>query len=586
MIIGGFDVVVGMDWLSNNHAKIVCSKMLIRVPNPFGEVIVIHGEKRKGEVTIITMARARKCLVKGCPSFLAYVIDAKLKKSKLEDVKIVREFPDVFPDDLPGLPPDRQLEFRIDLVPGAAPIAKAPYRVAPYPLPRIDDLFDQLQGADCFSKIDLRSGYHQVKVREEDVPKTAFRTRYGHYEFLVMPFGLTNAPAIFMDLMNRVCRPFLDQSVIVFIDDILVYSKSESEHEQHLHYDELGISQESVRDPKFLGSGRKLCEAPILSLPEGSEDFVVYSDASKMGLGCVLMQRGKVIAYALRQLKIHEENYPTHDLELAAVVFALKLWRHYLYGTKCTLFTDHKSLKYVFDQKELNMRQRRWLELLKDYDCELLYHPGKANVVADALSRKDYSGCIWATHSRIELVSSLVEKIKASQVEALLEENLKEEVMTKQRLLLTEYSHGVKMFNGRVWGLEAALLVAGNETCVTCSQVKDEHQRPYGSLQSLEIPEWKWEHITMDFVTKLPKTLRGHDTIWVIVDRLTKSAHFLAMRETLPMDKLAKLYIDEVVSRHDIPLSIVSDRDSRFATVGSLRTFGMGFRKSLVHELS
>ncbi|KAI3714665.1 hypothetical protein L6452_21623 [Arctium lappa] len=259
------------------------------------------------------------------------------------------------------------------------------------------------------------------------------------------------------------------------------------------------------------------------------------------------------------------------------------------------------------------MRQRRWLELLKDYDCELLYHPGKANVVADALSRKDYSGSIRATHARIELVSSLVEKIKTSQVEALLEENLKDEVMTKQRLLLTEDSRGVKLFSGRVWvpkigGNRELLLEDAHkskysihpgstkmyrdlklhywwpvmkldvaryvERCVTCSQVKAEHQRPYGSLQSLEIPEWKWEHITMDFVTKLPKTLRGHDTIWVIVDRLTKSAHFQPMRETLPMDKLAKLYIDEVVSRHGIPLSIVSDRDSRFTS-----NFWDGFQK-------
>ncbi|KAI3715723.1 hypothetical protein L6452_22709 [Arctium lappa] len=451
-----------------------------------------------------------------------------------------------------------------------------------------------------------------------------------------------------MDLMNRVCRPFLDKSVIVFIDDILVYSKSELEHEQHLRevldvlrkeilhakfskcdfwleeVQFLGhvVTRDGVKvDPSkieammnweppkspseihsFLGLAgyyrrfiqdfskiassltvltrknvkfdwtetqekafrilqKKLCETPILSLPEGSEDFVVYSDASKMGLGCVLMQRGKVIAYASRQLKIHEKNYPTHDLELAAVVFTLKLWRHYLYGTKCTLYTDHKSLKYVFDQKELNMRQRRWLELLKDYDCELLYHPGKANVVAEALSRKDYSGSIRVTHSRIELVYSLVEKIKTSQVEALLEEHLKEEVMTKQRFLLTEDSRGEKLFS--VMKLDVARYV---ERCVTCSQVKAEHQRLYGSLQSLEIPEWKWEHITMDFMTKLPKTLRGHDTIWVIVDRLTKSTHFLAMRETLSMDKLAKLYIDEVVSRHGIPLSIVSDRDSWFTS--------------------
>ncbi|KAI3770363.1 hypothetical protein L6452_01492 [Arctium lappa] len=660
MIIGGFDVVVGMDWLANNHAEI-----------------------SKGEVAIITMAKGRKCLVKGCSSFLAYVIDAKLEKSKLVDVKIVREYPDVFPDDLPG-------DARDD---GTTP------RTFGEGFHKTDRVALRSSGLLC-----QEEGWQNenVKVREEDVLKTAFRTRYGHYEFLVMPFGLTNAPTVFMDLMNRVCHPFLDKSVIVFIDDILLYSKSEFEHEQHLREVldvlrkerlyakfskcdfwleevqflghvitragvkvdpskiEAMMNWEPTKSPSeirsFLGLAgyyrrfiqdfskiassltaltrknvkfvwtetqekvfrilqKKLCEAPILSLPEGSEDFVVYNDASKMGLGCVLMQRVKVIAYASRQLKIHEKNYPTHDLELEVVVFALKLWRHYLYGTKCTLYTDHKSLKYVFDQKDLNMRQRQWLKLLKDYDCELLYHPDKANVVADALSRKDYSGSIRATLSRIELVSSIVEKIKTSQVEALLEENLKEKVMTKQRLLLTEDSRRVKLFNGRVWvpkvgGNRELLLEDAHkskysihlgstkmyrdlklhywwpvmkldvaryvERCVTCLQVKVEHQRSYGGLQSLEIPEWKWKHITMDFVTKLPKTLRGHDTIWVIVDRLTKSAHFLAMRETLPMEKLAKLYIDEVVSRHGVPLSIVSDRDSRFTS-----NFWDGFQKEL-----
>nr|GEW41526.1 putative reverse transcriptase domain-containing protein [Tanacetum cinerariifolium] len=235
----------------------------------------------------------------------------------------------------------------------------------------------------------------------------AFRTRYGHYEFQVMPFGLTNAPTVFMDLMNRVCKPYLDKFVIVFIDDILIYSKNKKEHEEHLrmimkllkkeefegiHVDPAKI--ESIKDwvsPKspmeirqFLG----LAGAPILALPEGSEDFVAYCDASIKGLGAVLMQRDKVISYASRQLKIHEKNYTTHDLELGAVVFALKIWKYYLYGTKCTVFTDHKSLQHILNQKDLNMRQRRWLELLSNYDCEISYHPGKANVVADALSRK------------------------------------------------------------------------------------------------------------------------------------------------------------------------------------------------------
>ncbi|GJV90234.1 putative reverse transcriptase domain-containing protein [Tanacetum coccineum] len=268
-----------------------------------------------------------------------------------------------------------------------------------YPLPRIDDLFDQLQGSNVYSKIDLRSGYHQLRVREEDILKTAFRTRYGHYEFQVMPFGLTNAPTVFMDLMNRVCKPFLDKFMIVFIDDILIYSKNKKEHEEHLKAilellkkEELyatfskclagyyrrfiegfskiakpmtKLTQKKVKfvwgdkqEAAFQLLKQKLCSAPILALPEVSKDFIAYCDASIKGLGAMLMQRERVIAYASRQLKIHEKNYTTHDLELGAV-------------------------------KELNMRQRCWLELISDYDCEIRYHPGKANVVADALSRKE-----------------------------------------------------------------------------------------------------------------------------------------------------------------------------------------------------
>ncbi|GKC89832.1 putative reverse transcriptase domain-containing protein [Tanacetum coccineum] len=298
---------------------------------------------------------------------------------------------------MPGQPPARQVEFQIDLVPGAAPVARAAYRLAPselqelstqltvknrYPLPRIDDLFDQLQGSRVYSKIDLRSGYHRLRVQEEDIPNTTFRTHYGHYEFLVMPFGLTNAPAVFMDLMNRVYKLYLDRFVIVFIDDILIYSKGRKEHEGHLklilsegiHVDPAKI--ESIKDwasPKtpteirqFLGLAgyyrrfiegfskiarpmtkltqksvkfdwgekaeaafqllkQKLCSALIFALPEGSENFVVYCDASHKGLGPVLMQKEKVIAYASLHLKVHEKNYTTYDLELGAIVFALKI---------------------------------------------------------------------------------------------------------------------------------------------------------------------------------------------------------------------------------------------------------------------
>ncbi|GJY70259.1 retrotransposon protein, putative, ty3-gypsy subclass [Tanacetum coccineum] len=221
-----------------------------------------------------------------------------------------------------------------------------------------------------FSKIDLRSSYHQLRVHEADIPKTTFRTRYGHFEFTVMPFGLTNAPAVFMDLMNRVCKPYLDKFFIVFIDDILIYSKSKEDHEVHLKIALELLEKEKLyakffkcefcakQEEAFQTLKDNLCNAPILSLLDKPDDFIISCDASNQGFGCVLMQRGKVIAYALRQLKIHEKNYTTHDLELGAVFVALKNWRHYLYGTKSIIFMDHKSLQHIFDQKELNMRQR------------------------------------------------------------------------------------------------------------------------------------------------------------------------------------------------------------------------------------
>ncbi|GKE98393.1 putative reverse transcriptase domain-containing protein [Tanacetum coccineum] len=222
-----------------------------------------------------------------------------------------------------------------------------------------------------------------------------------------MPFGLTNLPAVFMDLMNRVCKPYLDKFVIVFIDDILVYSKGKEEHKMHLKiilellkkerlYAKFSKCDFWLDSVQFLGhvidrSGVHVDPAKIVNraLPEGTKYFMVYCDASLKGYGAVLMQREKVIAYVSRQLKVHEENYTTHDLELGAVIFALRLWRHYLYGMKCVVFTDHKSLRYILNQKELNLRQRRWIELLSDYDCEIRYHPRKVNVMADALSRKE-----------------------------------------------------------------------------------------------------------------------------------------------------------------------------------------------------
>ncbi|GJV62099.1 putative reverse transcriptase domain-containing protein [Tanacetum coccineum] len=446
-----------------------------------------------------------------------------------------------------------------------------------YQLLRIDDLFDQLQGSSVYSKIDMRSGYHQLRVREEDIPKTAFRTRYGHYEFQVMPIGLTNTLMIFMDLMNRVCKPYLDKFVIVFIDDILIYSKNKEEDEEHLklilellkmrscmlnslnvnfgfpRFSKIAKPMTKRTQKKFTfewGDKQevsfqtfkdKLCSAPIFALPQGSENFIIYCDASHKRLGVVLRQNEKVIAYASRKLKIHEKNYTTYDLELGAVVFALKIWRHYLYGTKCTMFIDHKILQHILDQKELNMRQRCWLELLGDYDCEIRSHPGKENVVADALRHKERIKPLW--------VRALVMTIG-------LDLPRKDLLKKSWNRVLTELYDMKKLY---WWPNMKADIAAYVRKCLTCLKVKVKHQKPSGLLVQPEIPQWKWDNITMDFVTKLLRTSNGYDAIWVIVDRLTKSAHFLPMREKDSMDKLARLYLKEVVSRHGIPVSIIYD---------------------------
>ncbi|GJW15117.1 putative reverse transcriptase domain-containing protein [Tanacetum coccineum] len=359
----------------------------------------------------------------------------------------VRDFPEVFPEDLPGLPPTRQVEFQIDLVPGAAHVARSPYRLAPTEVQElIDDLFDQFQGLRVYSKIDLRSGYHQLRVREEDIPKTAFRTRYSHYEFQVMPFRLTNAPTVFMDLMNREeelyamflkCDFWLSRVQFLGhvidsegihvdpakIESIKDWASPKTPTEIHQFLGLTGYYRRFIEEAAFQLLKQKLCSALILALPEGSENFVVYCDASRKGLGAVLMQREKFIAYASRQLKIHEKNYTTHDLELGVVVFALKMWRHYLYGMKCVVFTDHKSLQHILDQKELNMRQHRWLELLSDYDYEIRYHLRKANVVVDALSQKERNKPLRVRALALTIGLNLPVQILNAQVEARNEEN-------------------------------------------------------------------------------------------------------------------------------------------------------------------
>ncbi|KAJ3680971.1 hypothetical protein LUZ60_015460 [Juncus effusus] len=711
--MGGFVAILGMDWLARHRATIQCRERRLNLGQ---------------ELPLISSLAAYHLMANECLAILASV-QADVDGGCLEDIPIVREYAEVFAE-LSGLPPERDVQIGVTLVPGTGLISKAPYRMAPaelkelkiqlqelldkgfirpsvspwgapvlfvkkkdgtlrlcvdyreinkvtvknrYPLPRIDDLFDQLRGATVFSKINLRTGYHQLRVRTGDVDKTAFHSRYGHYEFLVMPFGLTNAPSAFMDLMNRVLRPYLDTFDGLKVDPEKVkaivdwqWPKTVTEIRSFLslagYYHKfvegfsrlaLPLTQLTQKGVKFEWTDERECSfqelkgrlvsAPILTLPTEGLEFEVYCDASRQGLGSVLMQERRVIAYASRQLKTYERNYPTHDLELVAVVFALKIWRHYLYGEKCKIFTDHKSLKYIFDQRDLNLRQRRWLEVLCDFDMSIQYHPGLANVVADALSRKNHGNAaalltcqpqilmdlrqlniyVQVMGSRVFLASLLVqptlmERIRAAQAEdprtrriqnrmaigkaphflvdpegtlrlgkrAYLLETLRREIMEEA------HESGYSIHPGETkmhQDLRVSYWCPGMRReigdfvsrCLVCQQVKAERKKPAGLLHPLPLKEGKFEGITMDFVTGLPRTRQGNNAIWVIVDRLTKVAHFIPFKYGTSGEEMARSYMRTIFRHHGTPVEIVSDRDTRFTS-----KFWKGFQAGMGTKLT
>nr|GEY47890.1 hypothetical protein [Tanacetum cinerariifolium] len=442
--LGTFDVIIGMDWLILHDAIIVCGKKEVHVPLK-KRTLVVKGDDCVSRLKVVSCMKVKKYVDPGSYLFFAQVVEKEPAERHLEDVPVICKFLDVFLEDLPGLPPPRQVEFKIKLVHEAAPVARAPYRLAPL---EMKELAKQLQD-------------HVINIQGVHIDPAKVEA--------IKSWTTPKSPT---DLTQK--------------NKTYEWGKEEEEAFQLL------------KD--------KLCSAPNLALPEGFKDFVIYCDASLKGYGAVLMQREKVIAYASRQLRTHEENYMTYDLELGVVVFALRLWRHYLYGVKCTVFMDDKSLQCILNQKEVNMRQRRWIELLSDYDCEIRYHSGKANVIADALSRKER------------------------------EKPLRDDIAT---------------YISR---------------CLTCAKVKAEHLKPLGLLQQPEIPEWKWENVTMDFVTGLPRTPSGYDSIWVIVYRLTKSAHFLTKKKTDSIEKLVELYLKEIVCKHSVPVSVIFDRDSLFTS--------------------
>ncbi|RVW58192.1 Retrovirus-related Pol polyprotein from transposon 297 [Vitis vinifera] len=511
-----------------------------------GSYMSFYGDRRLTFIPLIRNLDDKWSRKDGRHYFLFNLKGEGKKMTTIDCIPMVCEFADVFPKELPCLPPHREMDFSIELYPGTDPISIAPYRMAPvelkelniqlqelqtkgfirpstspwgapvlfvkkkdgslrlcvdyrklnrvtvknkYPLPRIDDLFDQLCGACYFSKIDLRSGYHQLRVRERDIPKTAFRTRYGHYEFVVMPFGLTNAPAAFMDMMNRIYRPYLDHFVVVFVDDILIYSKSREEHGHHLH-----MALQTLRENQLYAKLEK-CDFWLQEI---------------QFLGHMVSQEG-ISVDPTKVEAVTKWERPKNVFEVRSFLGLAGYYRR------------SQKFEVYFLSKDLNARQRRWLETLEDFHFTLQYHPGKANVVADALSRKAQcvlSGLMvyeWKMYDYISEFNPCFDVHDSGAcfctlvAQPTILQKVKEEVMKEaHHSRFTVHPGETKMYHDlkrQYWwqGMKRDISQFISK-CLTCQQVKVEHQKPAGLLQPLPIAEWKWDHVMMDFVTRLPRT--------------------------------------------------------------------------------
>jgi len=653
---------------------------------------------------------------------------------------ILHEFDDVFPEEIPaGLPPFRGIEHQIDLIPGATIPNRPAYRMNPretqeiqtqvqdlldkgyvrvslspcavpvllvpkkdgtwrmcvdcravnnitikyrHPIPRLDDMLDELYGATTFSKIDLRSGYHQIRMKEGDEWKTAFKTKFGLYEWLVMPFGLTNAPSTFMRLMNHVLRDFIGRFVVVYFDDILVYSKSMEEHQEHLRevlstlrsaqlygnlkkcdfctnevvflgfvVSEQGLSVDkekvkAVQDwptPTSISQVRsfhglasfyrrfvrdfstiaaplteitkkntqfvwgedqenafqalkwQLTQAPLLVLPDFSRPFEVECDASGIGIGGVLMQEGKPIAFFSEKLKGACLNYSTYDKELYALFRVLKTWQHYLWPREFVLKTDHESLKHFRSQDKLDRRHGRWMEFIETFPYVIKYKKGKDNVVADALSRRytmittldsKVLGFIYIKELYVDdsdfcdIFTHCMEKGSLDKFYLFDGFLFKADKVCipncSLRLLLVEESHkgGLMGHFGRdktfamlnehfFWPKMRRDVEKFVSRCLECLRAKSK-VKPHGLYTPLPIPTAPWTDLSMDFIVGLPRTKKGRDSIFVVVDRFSKMAHFIASHKTDDAFNVANLFFREVVRLHGVPRTIVSDRDVKF----------------------
>jgi hypothetical protein len=746
--MGAADVVLGIQWLQSLGTVAFNFQELFMKFSLEGKEIELRGITGKpGKV--ISSNGMTKLLKKGHQGIIAQLCSLDVQTSKPsipQDLqRIIDKHSKVFEDIPKGLPPTRNHDHEIHLIPGSVPPNIRPYRYpyaqkseiermveemleagiirpsqssysAPvvmvfkkdsswrmcpdyrelnkitikdkFPIPVIDELLDELHGAIYFTKLDLRSGYHQIRMKEEDIPKTAFRTHEGHYEFLVMPFGLTNAPSTFQGLMNSIFKPFLRKFVLVFFDDILIYSKSWEDHVQHVdkvlqllkeqqlyakpskcffgvkEVEYLGhiVSHEGVKvDPNnikammdwtipktlknlrgFLGLtgyyrkfvrnyGRiaaplttltkkdafswtpeatkafeqlkeVMCTAPVLTTPDFTKTFIVECDASGNGIGVVLMQEGRPLAFESRPLKGRDLHKPIYEKEMMAILHALKKWCPYLIGRHFKVKTDHDSLKYFLEQRLSSEEQQKWVTKILGYDFEIVYKKGKQNVVADALSRKDEDVeaflCAisiiqpdWIIEARDEwkndekvwtLIQRLQQDSSASDTFTWKNDSLwyKDRLylcknsQLKQKVLLelhTSLIGGHSGFLKTYHRVKKDFFWDGLKTdvqrfvaeCVVCQQNKVETIKTPGILQPLSIPSQRWEEVSMDFITGLPKS-EGKSVIMVIVDRLTKYAHFCALSHPFKASTVATAFMETVQKLHGSPKIIVSDRDPIF----------------------
>uniref|UniRef100_A0A2N9GVS5 Integrase catalytic domain-containing protein n=1 Tax=Fagus sylvatica TaxID=28930 RepID=A0A2N9GVS5_FAGSY len=713
--LGGCGIVLGTQWLSTLGVISWDFKNLVMGFMHEGKQVWLQGLKEKPNLIQGSKDFKGKATMKG---LLLQIMPCELASIQEEICapirELVEEFPQVF-EEPEGLPPKRNHEHQILLKQGMG-VGECALIIGglnketvkdKFPIPVVDELLDELQGAVVFSKLDLRSGYHQIRMREEDIEKTAFKTHEGHYEYLVMPFGLTNAPSTFQALMNEVFRPHLRKFVLVFFDDILVYSKGLEEHTAHLktvlqilalhqlyakmskcvfatsEVEYLGhiISGEGVKtDPKkiaamvdwpipkslkvlrgflgltgyyrkfikgygqiaspltsllkkdaFLWSDKAekafeelkaaVSQPPVLALPDFSKTFVIECDASGFGMGAVLMQDGRPLAYYSQALKGKNLFLSTYEKELLALVLSVKKWRPYLFATIFTIKTDQQSLKHILEQRVGTPMQQKWISKLLGYHFVVEYKQGKENKVADALSRKEdtdlkteveketaylqaqtrghlcaisFPSPTWlddlrASYKEDEELKSLVSRLQASgegEGHYTLNQGL---LLYKDRFCIGKES-GMKIkvlalihdsplggHSGYLKSLHRAKkdwfwhgmkkdIKAYIRGCDTCQRLKHETSKPAGLLQPLAIPPRPWHSISMDFVEGLP-TSRKQNVILVIVDRFTKYVHFISLSHPYTASKVAALFLQHVFKLHGLPSSIVSDRDTVFTSL-------------------